>query len=66
MLILSRRNRESAVVGRANGVERPLKITVLQIRNGTVRLGFEAGDDFHVRRWVVWEWTCAGGRPDAG
>jgi len=65
-LVLAGRNRESAVVGRADGVERVIKNPVIEVRDGTGKLGLEAGDDFHVRRWVVWEWTCAGGRPDAG
>ena len=66
MLVLTRKNQESVVVGRSNGVERLLKNTVLQIRNGTVRLGFEAGDDFPVHRWEVWERIRAGGRPEEG
>jgi hypothetical protein len=49
MLVLSRKNRESVVVGRSHGVERLLKITVLEIHDGTVSLGFEAGDDFPVQ-----------------
>jgi carbon storage regulator CsrA len=66
MLVLSRRNRESVVVGGPNGVERLLKVTVLEIHGGSVRLGFEAGDDFPVHRWEVWERIRAGGRPEAG
>ena len=55
MLVLSRKNRESVVVGGSNGVERLLKVTVLEIRGGSVRLGFEAGDDSPVHPWEVWE-----------
>ncbi len=55
MLILSRSSRESVVVGDPNGAERLLKVTVLEIRGGRVRLGFEAGDDFPVHHWKVWE-----------
>ena len=53
MLVLTRKNQESVVIGRSNGVERLLKITVLEIDDGTVRLGFESGDDFPVHRWEV-------------
>ena len=45
MLVLSRKNRESVVVGGSNGVERLFKVTVLEIHDGIVRLGSEAGDD---------------------
>ena len=55
MLILSRSSRESVVVGGPKGAERLLKVTVLEIRGGRVRLGFEAGDDFPVHPWEVWE-----------
>jgi carbon storage regulator CsrA len=60
MLVLSRKNRESVVVGGSNGIERLLKVTVLAIYGGRVRLGFEAGDDFPVHRWEVWERIRAG------
>ena len=66
MLILSRSSRESVVVGGPNGVERLLKVTVLEIYAGRVRLGFEAGDDVPVHRGEVWERMRAGGRPETG
>lgn len=66
MWVVSRKDRESVVVGSFNGVDRLLKITVLEINGGHVRLGFEAGDDFPVHRWEVWERIRAGGRPKAG
>lgn len=66
MLVLSRRTRESVVVGGRNGVERLFKVTVLEIHGGSVRLGFEADDDFPVHRWEVWERIRAGGRPKTG
>ena len=44
-LALSRKNRESVVAGCSNGVGRLFKGTVLEIRDGIVRLGVEAGDD---------------------
>ena len=64
MLILSRKNSEAVVVGNTRGDEQLLKVTVLQIQGGTVRLGFEAADDFHVHRWEVWERICAGEIPE--
>jgi len=66
MLVVSRKNLESVVVGCSNGVEHVLKITVLNIHDGSVRLGFEARGDVPVHRWEVWERIRAGGKPDAG
>ena len=66
MLVLSRRHRESVVVGGSNDFEWLVNITVLGIHKGKVRLGFEAGDDFPVHRWEVWERLRVGGRAEAG
>ena len=55
MLVLSRKSQESVVVGGSAGFERMLKVTVLEIRGGYVRLGFEADADIPVHRWEVWE-----------
>jgi carbon storage regulator len=55
MLVLSRKNDEAVVVGGSEGFERMIKITVVEIRNGRVRLGFEADADVPVHRLEVWE-----------
>jgi carbon storage regulator len=55
MLVLSRKNMESVVVGGSGRFERMLKVTVLEIKNGTVRLGFEADASVPVHRAEVWE-----------
>jgi carbon storage regulator len=55
MLVLTRKCQEVVVVGGANGFERLLKITVLGIERGKVRLGFEAEEDVPVHRLEVWE-----------
>jgi carbon storage regulator CsrA len=55
MLVLSRQIDESVVVGGTDGLKRLLKVTVLSIRNGIVKLGFEADDDVPVNRLEVWE-----------
>jgi carbon storage regulator CsrA len=59
MLVLSRKNRESVVVGGVDGVDRVLKVTVLEIRGGNVKLGFEADPRVPVHRGEVWERICA-------
>jgi carbon storage regulator CsrA len=64
MLVLSRKTEESVVVG--DGPTRLLKVTVLAIRSGIVKLGFEAADDVTVHRAEVWnrlatqDWGTAG------
>jgi carbon storage regulator len=65
MLVLSRKSRESVVIGGSSGFQRTLKITVLEIRGQSVRLGFEADTDIAVHRWEVWERICAVAGPDA-
>ena len=55
MLVLTRKSRESVVIGGANGIEQVLKVTVLDIQAGKVRLGFEAPANVPVHRSEVWE-----------
>jgi carbon storage regulator len=55
MLVLSRKKQESVVVMAASGCEQMLKVTVLEIRSGCVRLGFDASAEVPVHRAEVWE-----------
>ena len=55
MLVLSRKPLEAVAVGGADGVEHLLKVTVLEIKHGRVRLGFEAPAQIPVHRWEIWE-----------
>ena len=56
MLVLSRRNSESVVVGDPGGrPEQMLKVTVVEIGRGKVRLGFEVAAHVAVNRWEVWQ-----------
>ncbi len=64
MLVLSRKSQESVVVGGAEGFAQLLKVTVLEIKGGKVRLGFEADADIPVHRFEVWERIRAGGELD--
>lgn len=61
MLVLSRKTQESVVVGGTVGFERLLKVTVLQITGGKVRLGFEVDSTVPVHRSEVWERIRQGG-----
>ena len=55
MLVLSRKRGESVLAGGFTGPGQVLKVTVVDILNGRVRLGFEAAADVYVHRWEVWE-----------
>ncbi len=60
MLVLSRKSRESVVVGGSGALAPSLKVTVLDIKNDRVRLGFEADAGIAIHRWEVWERIRAG------
>ena len=60
MLVLTRKCQEVVVVGGNDGALPLVKITVLAIENGKVRLGFEAAKDVAVHRLEVWERIRAG------
>ena len=62
MLVLSRKSQECVVIGGADGLERIIRITVLDIRDGRVRLGFDADADIPVHRSEVWERLLPNGR----
>jgi carbon storage regulator len=55
MLILARKSREAVVISGTGGFEPLLKVTVLEVRGGNVKLGFEAGDEVPIHRAEVWE-----------
>jgi carbon storage regulator CsrA len=55
MLVLARKSMESVVVGGSGRFEQLLRVTVLEIKNGSVRLGFEADASIPVHRSEVWE-----------
>ena len=62
MLVLSRKKQESVMVGGCSGFERLLKVTVIEIRGGSVRLGFDASAELPVHRAEVWERIRAEGQ----
>lgn len=55
MLVLTRKNSESVVIGGSDGFQSVLRVTVLEIQNGKVRLGFEADPTVSIRRSEVWQ-----------
>jgi carbon storage regulator CsrA len=65
MLVLSRKNQESVVIGGADGFHRLLRVKVLEIRGTNVKLGFEVDAGVPVHRSEVWERIRANGRPES-
>ena len=66
MLVLSRKSQESVVVGGSGEFEHLLKVTVLEIDRGHVKLGFEVDAAVPVHRWEVWQRIRAGILPVPG
>ena len=55
MLVLSRKKRESVVVGGADGFRRLLKVTVLGIQGENSEFGIRGRSNVPVHRSEVWE-----------
>lgn len=65
MLVLSRRCQESVVVGGEIGGEFEFKVTVVAVKAGKVRLGFDVDPKVPVHRSEVWErMRSGGGQPE--
>jgi len=65
MLVLTRKRLESVVVGGTVGFERLLKVTVLELKGTSVRLGFEVDSSVPVHRLEVWERIRSDDRTDS-
>lgn len=55
MLVLSRKIQETVVVGGTTGFEHLLRVSVLEIRGSSVKLGFEVDPSVPVNRLEVFE-----------
>ncbi len=55
MLVLTRKIQESVVVGGCEHFQSILKVKVLGIQGGKVKLGFDVAPDVPVHRQEVWE-----------
>ena len=64
MLVLSRKNQEAVAIGGSGGLDRLLRVTVLEISGNSVRLGFDGDRDIPIHRWEVWERILAEGATD--
>jgi carbon storage regulator CsrA len=63
MLVVSRKSNQTVVVVAADGLDRLVTVTVLEITAGRVRLGFEAPVAVPVHRGEVWERILAARPP---
>jgi carbon storage regulator CsrA len=55
MLVLTRKKRESVVIGRREDLGATVVVTVLEITAGRVRLGFQSDAGTPIHRPEVWE-----------
>jgi carbon storage regulator len=55
MLVLTRKKAESIVVFRSDGQDSGIRIVVLEISKGIVKLGIEAPPDVSIHRMEVWD-----------
>ena len=55
MLVLSRKDQESVIVGESDCLHRLLRVKALGIHGASVKLGFEVDPDVPVHRSEVWE-----------
>jgi carbon storage regulator CsrA len=53
MLVLSRKVLEALTVGNTHGAGGALKVTVLEIRQDRVKLGFSMNDSIPIVRWEL-------------
>ena len=72
MFILSRRREESVIVDGFNSPKRALKVTILEVKGGRVKLGLEVNADvpIPIQRSQAWElvrgigFDCGTGGPE--
>ena len=62
MLVLARKRQEAVVIGAADDMQELVRVTVLEVRGGTVKLGFAADNDVAVYREEVWNRVRAEGQ----
>jgi carbon storage regulator len=58
MLVLARKSPESVVIASANDLQELVRVTVVGISRGKVKLGFAASNDLAIHREEVWERVC--------
>ena len=58
MLVLARKSQESVVIGSADDLQELVRVTVVEVCGGRVKLGFQANNDMTIHREEVWERVC--------
>jgi len=59
MLVLARKNEESVVIASTDDLRELVRVTVVEISGGKVKLGFKANNDLTIHREEVWERVCS-------
>jgi len=55
MLVLARKSRESVVIAANHDSDELVRVTVIDVREGRVKLGFQANNAVAIHREEVWE-----------
>jgi carbon storage regulator CsrA len=63
MLVLSRRNQQSVVIGDPDDAHGLVIVTVIEVQGGKVKLGFEAPGSISILRSEVWDRDHAARQP---
>lgn len=63
MLVLSRKTQQTVVLGGSEESERRVKVTVLSIKNGRVKLGFDGPSDIRIHRSEIMQSLAGDIRP---
>jgi carbon storage regulator len=58
MLVLTRKSQQSVVIASSVDLQERVRVTVVEVCGGRVKLGFQANDDLIIHREEVWERVC--------
>ena len=58
MLVLARKRQESVVIASTDDLHELVRVTVIEVSNGKVKLGFQAEKDLAIHREEVWKRVC--------
>jgi carbon storage regulator len=58
MLVLARKSQQSVVIASTGDLQELVRVTVVEVGGGRVKLGFEASNDLTIHREEVWERVC--------
>jgi carbon storage regulator len=58
MLVLTRKSQQAVVIASSGDLQELVRVTVVEVCGGRVKLGFQANDDLTIHREEVWERVC--------